>query len=282
MIICSGLYYLGSLARGDLIIRDNRFYPCKYIETFPVWLQYLRKYYVGEHIVLFLDRSSPISIQPLLDAFPEAYDIFENEIPPIHRSSDGPLVHIKWLDQYSGEYFRPMQRNLVQAIIAAYNVNESLFWLDNDAFLNTDVRPLIGDADVAAPNIAHHQMTMDSVCTYISSARLHKLEEIEIDLRIYLKQMLLDAPKETRMHALQEGGLYKTFCYGNMRQISSINLCHLSCYPRFMRFLDKNPLDTPEYRTLVNVLKEFNLIRIPKEAMVFQDMLHSEIEGVIL
>jgi hypothetical protein len=110
---------------------------------------------------------------------------------------------------------------------------------------------------------------------------LHALDAIGIDLPSYLTQMLSTGPENARMHALQEGGLYKTFGYGNTREMSHINMTHLSCYPRFMAFLRANPLDTPEYRALVGALETFDFTRIPDAELTFGDMLHSEKEGLI-
>lgn len=254
MIICSALYYTGSLARGDLIVRDNRFYPGKYVETFPVWWQYVRKHYPKERVFLFADAASPIPILPLLEGLDDQ-------------------VSVKWLDEHCGKYFWPMQRNLVEGIITAYKLNEDLFWLDNDAFLNTDIRPLVKGMDVAAPQIAHHQQTTDSICTYISAKRLHALDEFGIDLPSFLTTLLNEGPNDTRMHLLQEGGLYKLFTYGMARALGGrIELSHLSCYDNFMAFLKRNPLDTPEYRYLVKELEAIDWSRMPNVERTFHDM----------
>ena len=61
-MIYTAFYYPGSLKNNDLIVRDNRFYPGKYSETFPVWYQYIRKNYPSEKILMFYDTNSPISI----------------------------------------------------------------------------------------------------------------------------------------------------------------------------------------------------------------------------
>lgn len=280
MIICSALYYPGSLARGDLIVRDNRFYPGKYSETFLPWYQYLRRNYPNDHLVLFADTASPIPIQLLLNSLPEPYDEFHGNIINV-RAEGRPKVHVRWLSKYAGQYFRPMQRNLVEGILTAYHSKENFLWIDNDAFLNTDLRPQIRDCDMASSGIEHHQMTTGSVCFYISSKRLHALNEIDIDLPSYLANVLNTAPQETRMHMLQEGGLYKTFCYGDLRQMEAINMSHLSCYDHYMTFLRNNPLDTPEYKSLVGALETFDFARIPGVERVFQDMLYSEKEGRI-
>jgi hypothetical protein len=277
VIICSALYYTGSLANGDLIVRDNRWYPGKYVDTFPVWWSYVRKHYPQEQVILFCDTASPIPLQPMLETLGEPYEVFTVRPDMIAPAR----VHVKWLSEHSGKYFWPMQRNLVEGLVTAYQMNEDLLWIDNDCFLNTNVKPLVQGSDVASSNVEHHQQTLGSVCFYISKRRLHALDDLGIDLPGYLYNMLNLGPTNTRMHALQEGGLYKTFGYGDLRQISHINMSHLSCYPRFMRFLRANPLDTPEYRDLVARLETFDFTRLAGVDISFLDMLHSEMEGCI-
>ncbi len=259
MIICSALYYPGSLSDPQSLVRDNRFYPGKAIDTLRVWWQYLRLNYPDVKVTLFVDKDSPVSL---------AGQSFRG---------DKDLVTMIWTSAHSGQYFRPMQRNLVEAIILAYEANEDLFWLDNDAFLNTDIRSLVKDADCGASQIAHHQMTMDSVCTYISSARLHAMDKLGINLPSFLRTLLNEGPTETRMHLLQEGGLYKLFAYGRALAFGKdIQLSHLSCYDHFLAFLKRNPLDTVEYRELVTKLESFDWSTIPGVERSFLDMLYPE------
>ncbi len=259
MIICSALYYAGSLNDPMSLVRDNRFYAGKAIETLPVWWSYLRKHYPDARVTLFADRSSPVRINAPL---------WETMVTNPHAPTE-----VVWTDQFAGQYFRPMQRNLVEAINLAYRLNQDLFWLDNDAFLNTDIRPLVRGADCAAPSIAHHQQTMDSVCTYVSARRLHALDDLNIDLPSFLTTMLNEGPTETRMHTLQEGGLYKLFAYGDARQLGArIELSHLSCYDHFVAFLKRNPLDTPEWRALAAGLEAVDWSRMPGVERAFLDM----------
>ncbi len=177
------------------------------------------------------------------------------------------------MDQFAGQYFRPMQRNLVEGIITAYHANEDLMWIDNDCFCATDVRPLLRGADFATPSIAAHQQTADSVFTYISSRRLHALDDLGIDLPAFLTTMLNEGPSEARMHTLQEGGLYKLFAYGDARQLGArIELSHLSCYDHFLAFLKRNPLDTDAHRALVAQLEAVDWARMPGVERSFLDM----------
>lgn len=272
-MIYSALYYPASLARGDLIVRDNRYYPGKYSETFAVWWQYLRKNYPNESVILYADVASPVPIEPFLKALPEQYHVHDYSIQPRCFPSD-IKVHVVWLDQYSGGYFRPMQRNLVEAMCAAYECNHDMFWLDNDAFLNTNILEPIhaARADVAAPQIAHHQMTMDSVCTYISKERLHAMDPV-CHLPTVLREILANGPTDLRMHTFQEGGLYKLFAYGRTLELGGqIELSHLSCYDNFLSFLKRNPLDTPSWRNLVAQLEGVDWSKMPGVERSFHDM----------
>ncbi len=280
MIVCSALYYPGSLARGpEGLVRDNRYYPCKAAETFPVWWAYLRRCFPDTRVVLFADSASPIPLGDLIkETVREPYSW--TGLPQGNGVGagwsdwpEGSKVEVRTVVAYSGQYFRPMQRNLVEGIITAYRANEDLLWLDNDAFLATDLRPLVRDADVAAPSIAHHQQTMDSVCTYISARRLHALDDLGIDLPAFLTTMLNEGPTEARMHTLQEGGLYKLFAYGDARQLGrDIELSHLSCYDHFLAFLKRNPLDTAEWRALVAGLEAVDWAAMPGVERTFLDM----------
>jgi hypothetical protein len=284
MLICSALYYAGTLAQPQSLVRDNRFYPGKCVESWPLWWAYLRKHYPDARVVLFADSGSRCPVQPLVEATIKEpyvwYGLPQGNAPEIVSVDNwtGERVHIQTVVQHSTKrYFWAMQRNLVAGIITAYRANEDLFWLDNDAFLNTDIRPLVRGADVAAPQIAHHQQTMDSVCTFISARRLHALDDLGIDLPSFLTTMLNEGPTETRMHTLQEGGLYKLFCYGDARAIGAqVELSHLSCYDRFMTFLRRNPLDTPEYRSLVAQLETVDWNALPGVERSFHDMLYPE------
>lgn len=196
-------------------------------------------------------------------------------------SGNPPWVHVKWVNQFAGQYFRPMQRNLVEAMKDAYLANEDgMLWIDADAFVNTDVAPLLGDVDFAAASIEHHQMTAASVFTYISAARLHAYDRF-CSLPDYLTQMVEQGPTNTRMHSLQEGGLYKLFCFGRTKELGPhLDLTHLSCRANFARFLQENPLPGDDYWDFIHDLD--NLVeaatldgRLKGVEMTFHDMLFS-------
>ena len=271
-MIYTAYYYSGSLFKGDLIVRDNRFYPGKYFETWPVWLQYVRKHYPNEHIVIFADTASPIPIEEGVKHIDEPYDFFDSFNTPFKRDVK---IHIKLVSEHTKAYFWSMQRNLVYAMQHALAYGVDMFWLDNDAFLNTNIIEVVENvgADVMAPQINPTQFTCDSVCTYISHKRLTELEQLGIDMGAFLGNILKAAPTETRMHTLQEGGLYKLFCYGKAFSCSEfISISHLSCYKNFMKFLKNNPLPTLQYVNLVMQLENFDFTKIPNVQLEFHDM----------
>lgn len=279
-MIYSALYYPASLARGEFIVRDNRYYPGKYSESFPLWWAYLRKHYPNEPVTLFCDTASPIPIRPLLDALTEGWkEPYMDGSNPELCEYHGPLwgeanVTIKWVSEHTNKYFWTMQRNIVAGLVDAYENNQDFLWLDNDAFLNTNILEPIhaARADVAAPQIAHHQMTMDSVCTYISKERLHDMDPV-CHLPTVLREILANGPTDLRMHTFQEGGLYKLFAYGRTLELGGqIELSHLSCYDNFLSFLKRNPLDTPSWRDLVAQLEAVDWSKMPGVERRFHDM----------
>lgn len=256
-MIYTAFYYPGSLDKGDLIVRDNRFYPGKYIETFPVWYQYVRKNYPEENIHIFYDVNSP---------YPLDMDILNDR-----------KITVELLREHSGKYFWTMQRNICEGLIHAYEHENDFFWLDNDAFLNTDLRPIFKECDVFAPVINHQQFTIDSVCTYISKNRLRGLDGI-FYLNSYLRNILNYAPNDVRAHTFQEGGLYKMFCYGNVKSSTNLNISHLSNYNNFMKFLLKNPLNSKEYHDLVDKLTLVRMDERLKDVQLdFLDMYYEEV-----
>jgi hypothetical protein len=254
-MIYTAFYYPSSIKNGELYIRDNRFYPGKYIETFPLWYQYVRKNYPDEPIWMFYDEKSP---------YPFAY------------SSYFSRVTAQALTKYSGKYFWTMQRNLCMGLIHAYENNNDFFWLDNDAFLNTDLTPIFKKCDVFAPNINYQQFTIDSVCTFISNKRLHALDSL-CHLPTYLRNILDNAPENVRAHTFQEGGLCKLFGYGNVISSKNLNLSHLSNYTNFIKFLKKNPLDSVDYKQFLNDLENINMDKLKGVDLEFLDMYYEEV-----
>jgi len=256
-MIYSAFYYPGSLNQNDLIVRDNRFYPGKYAETFPVWYKYLKNNFPNEKILMFYDAKSPVKIDEYKKFFQE-----DN------------LFCIKELTELSGKYFHTIQRNLYEGLAHAYENNEDFFWIDNDTFLNTNVLNLVKNHDIFVANLNHEQFTIDSVCTFISKRRLHDLDYLNnFNLKNYLRLILKDAPPDVRAHTFHEGGLYKLFCYGNVTSSTNINISHLSNYNNFMKFLYRNPLDCEEYTNLIKALKNIvNNEQLKNVELEFEDM----------
>lgn len=271
-MIYTAYYYSGSLDKGDLIVRDNRFYPGKYFETFPVWLQYVRKHHPNDDIIMYADALSPIPIEEALKYIDESYSLQEYEEAGQELKYDVKL-HIFKVSEHTGKYFWAMQRNLVYGLIDAFQRGEDFFWLDNDAFLNSDFLKISRNFDVVAPQINHQQFTCDSVCTFVSAKRLLEIK----NLPEYLLNMLNNGPTETRMHSLQEGGLYKMFCYGKVKSANKVNLSHLSCYKNFQIFLERNPLNTQEYKDLLYNINNFDFSKIPGVDLEFHDMYYEEV-----
>lgn len=266
-MIYSALYYPASLERGDLFVRDNRFYPGKYSQSFPVWLQYLDKNYPGEQFTFFADTKSPICVKSLLKRYlGDRWSEIEGE----------KQITIKWLDEHSGKYFWTMQRNLVEGLIHAFLTGNDFLWIDNDAFVNTDVRPLVCGYDAAAPTINHQQMTMDSVMTFVSHYRLKEINDsISGGLPNFLRRTLNDGPDKLRMHTFQEGGLYKLFGYGRTKELKDeISITHLSCYDNFIKWLALNPLDSEEYQNFMGHLEGVDWNKMPGVERKFLDMLY--------
>ncbi len=280
MIICSALYYAGSLDRPESLVRDNRWYPGKAVECFPLWWSYLRKHYPDTHVVLFADTGSPISWQDIIKMIPESIDVTTREILAMSILGT-PKVHIVPLSEHCGKYFWPMQRNLVEAMVLGYQLSDGMLWIDGDCFCNTCLTPFVQNLDMGSSSVEHHQMTCGSICWYISDQRLHSLDVCGVHLPTYLYSILNDGPTETRMHSLQEGGLYKHFWYGNAKTFDHIHMSHLSCYEHFMRYLVENPLDTSEYQDLVAHLASLDMTRLNGVQLRFHDALHTEHDGII-
>lgn len=276
-MIYTAYYYINSILNGELLIRDGRFCPGKYFETWPIWLQYVRKHYPDEHIVVFADAASPISIEEGIKFINEPYEFFTDKI------NKSVKIHIKALSEYVNQYFWAMQRNIVTSLIHAYENNEDYFWIDNDAFLNSDIHKIRDGADVFAPNINHEQFTCDSICTFISKTQLHKMD-ILYNLPDVLKNILKNAPFNTRMHCLHESGFYKMFCHGKIKSSQNINIAHFSCYENFIEFLEKNPLPTHEYSDFLTSLKSLDISSIKNTVnqygsnmLNFEDMYYEEV-----
>ena len=73
-----------------------------------------------------------------------------------------------------------------------------------------------------------------------------------------------------------EGGLYKSFVYGNYNTSQNINVTHLTTYPHFVQFLKKNPLPSKEYKTLLSLLENISPEILNNCKLDFEDECHYE------
>lgn len=267
-MITTAFYYSTKLSE-ELFIRDNRFYPGKAFETFPVWYEYLQKNYPDEQIYIIHDISS----LPIEEYIPNIIDNYEFLKEDQYTFDKSKKVHIKKVQSSKRkECWWPIQRTLCEAIKFSYLNKQDLFWIDNDLFLNTDIRPLYKGYDVFAPNINHYQFTMDSILFYLSSKKLHELDKV-LYLPDYLKNILENGGFNLRQHTFHEGGLYKLFCYGNTNSSLNIEATHLSCYNNFMKFLNRNPLDSDNYKRLISLLNNIDFEKLKGVELEFLDLL---------
>lgn len=268
MIFCA-FYFSYQLSNNDFSLFDRvdntekRFFPGKFFETFPVWYQYLRKSAPNEHIMMFNVQRSPIPIQEGLKFITEPYEFISNnsfeynpEIKFHIKNASPPLT---------GEQQFPtvndITRNFMDGLVFAYKTNNDYLWMDCDCFTNSNLEKYTKGYDYFSTNINHQLLTSNVHFIHISKERLHAL-----DFLCNLPDVLLDIAYNgfdlIRRSTFFEGGLYKLFCYGNYHTTENINTTHLTTYPHFMEFLKRNPLDSEEYRNLVNLLSN-----VPKEVL---------------
>ena len=265
-MIYTSFYYKNKLEKEEYHVRENRFIPGSAFEVFPVWYQYIRKWFPDEHIIIF-NNISPITIEEGLSSINEPYEIIDDKI-----INHAIKIHVhKFKTEYF--YFHSVQRNHVAALNFAYYNNDNYLWIDTDCLLNSDIRKFYKEKDVWVPTLLHHQMTIDAHCTYISQKRLHEMDSI-YKLPDFLNYILNEAPDDNqsvRHHTLFEGGMYKLFCYGNYGSNLNINMTHACCYKEMMTFLLSNPLQTKEYEKLVYLYQHLNIEKLKGVQMDFTD-----------
>lgn len=274
MLICSDYYYRASLKDGNYKIthnpnnpNDTRFHPARSFEVFPVWLQYISKFFPDESIIFF-DNFSPIPIEKALNNF----ELIPEKSLSYNKENK---YHVKKFDK-EFFYFHAVQRQKVEAIKMAYYNNEDLLWIDTDCLINSDLKPHIEGYDVFSPIIAHDTMVMDAHCVYLSKERLHEWDS-EYHLPEFLDYILNYAPDDNqgvRHMILFEGGFYKLFCYGNYNSCNNLNYVHASCYNNFLKWLKLNPLKTKEYNNLVNLLENIDREKLNGVLLDFHDDYH--------
>lgn len=262
-MIFSDYFYAIKLAKKEYKIRSiplgdtgkYEFCPARSFEVFPVWMDYIRKFYPDEHI-LFIDNCSEIPFQ-------EAMDVLGN--PTYEYITEGSYeynprikIHVQKFDN-PAYYFDAVQRQRVAALKFAYFSNLDYFWTDTDCLVNTDLRSLFNGYDIFAPTIAYDQLTIDSHCIFISKEKLHEWDDY-YKLPDFLDYIMTcpDENQSVRHHTLFEGGMFKLFCYGKVNSSDNINESHSACYTNLVKFLELNPLESKGYINLLGILKNLD------------------------
>lgn len=248
---------------------DNRFFPARSFEVFPVWYEYIRKFYPNEHIIFF-DNFSEIPFEEAAKL--AGIDEFEIIPPESYTFNPNIKIHVKqFKDQYW--YFHAVQRQRVESIKFAYLNNLDYFWIDTDCLINTNLLPFIENQDIFAPSINDFQQTIDAHCIFISNKRLHAWDNT-FNLIELLEFVLNKAPDDNqgaRHSILFEGGMYKLFCYGKANENININISHSSCYNNFIKWLKLNPLNSNNYNELLNSLINVNKDKLKNVLLEFTD-----------
>ena len=264
-MIYTNYFYSSKLEKGEYRVRDNRFYPGKAFEVFALWFDYVRIHYPNEHILIF-DNDSTIPIEDGMNTVKEDYEIVDYNSFAVDKNK---LVHV--VKHPRLPYLDAVARNIYSGIEWAYRTNDNLFWLDTDFLINNNLSNLIGNLDVWSDNLDETQMTMGMVCLYVSKSQLHKFDG-KIDYLDGLKRVLDAAGYHGRMATFFEHGMYDLFCFGDYGTSNKFNGTHMSCYKNFLRFLNGNPIDSPNYTKVKNLLEgiDFELFKKTK----FQDTRH--------
>lgn len=284
-MILTSYFYKTRLSKEEYSEVDfKRFRPAASFEAFPVWMDYIRKHFPNEQI-LFFDSASPISFeQGAMISNINAYGVNSYEVIPIdsYTYDKSKKYYVKALPKVDSNYsFLAVQKQRVEALKFAYLNNLDFFWIDTDCFLNTDVTKYFNDNDVVSNLINHENQTVDGHFIFISKKRLHQWDKY-YNLIDYLEFVLNKCPDDrenamsVREHLLFEGGMYKLFCYGKMKAIDSLNMCHASCYNHFLKWLELNPLNTDNYNKLIYLLRNINREKLKDYLFEFEDTFEIE------
>lgn len=258
-MIFSSFFFKYELSKNDFSLfnrvdnTERRFFPGKFFETYPVWYQYLRKSSPDEHIIMFDGKDSPISIEEGLKYITEPYEFIDtfNYNPDIKfhiKNASTPLT-----GETQFPTVNPITRDILDGLVFAYKTNNDFFRIDCDCFVNSNLGKYTNGYDLFSTNISHFQYTTNAHFLFISKERLHTWDFL-YDLSELLNYCAYEGDSLIKQGTFFEGGLYKMFCYGNYNTSQNINVTHLSTYLHFMEFLKRNPLDSPEYTSLVNLL----------------------------
>lgn len=273
MIILSDYFYKVRLEKEEYKIvsnptniNDNRFYPARSFEVFPVWLDYINKNYPNDNIVFF-DNFSEIPFEEAMDVCGITdYKIIQ---PNSYNFDIKTKIHIKRFNtQY--EYLHAVQRQRVEALKFAYINNIDYFWIDTDYLVNSDVKKYL-NCDVFSPFINHYQQTIDAQFIFISKHRLHEYDPY-FNIIDFYEDILNNAPdnkQSVRHMTMFEGGMYKMFCFGNIKTATNLNLSHSACYNNFLKWLKHNHLDTKNYKKLLELLENINKEKLKNKNVLF-------------
>lgn len=274
-MILTGYRYKTKLSNNEFSHVDfMRFRPAASFEAFPVWLEYIKKHFPNEPI-LFFNGDSPIpfeegaNLADILD-----YDVISSDLYTYDTSKQ---YHVKNLSKSDSNYsFKAIQKQRVESLKFAYLNNLDYKWIDLDCLINSKLD--LDNCDIAANDISHEHMTIDGHFIYISSKRLHQWDNYFNIIEVL--ENILNGPEDNKQgykhFLLFEGGLYKFFGYGNMKQIKNINIAHASCYNNFVKWLELNPLETDSYRNLLSLLKNLDKDKLKDYLLEFEDTFEIE------
>lgn len=273
----TGYRYKTRLSKEEYSEVDfKRFRPAASFEVFSVWMDYINKWFPNEQI-LFFNGDSPISFEEGAKA--AGINDYEIIAPNSYTYDKSKKYHIKNLPKIDSNYsFKAVQVQRVEALKFAYLNNENFLWIDGDCLINSEILSKLKDVDIAANDISHEFMSIDGHFIYISAKRLHEMDNI-CNVIEFLEG-ILNGPEDKnqgyKSAILFEGGLYRLFGYGNMKQIKNINIAHASSFNHFKRWLELNPLDTDNHRNLLYLLNNINREKLKDYLFDFEDTFEIE------
>ncbi len=276
-MILTGYRYKTRLSKNEFSHVDfMRFRPAASFEVFPVWIDYIKKHFPNEDI-LFFNGDSPIPFEEGAKlAGISDYDIIA---PNSYTYDKSKKYHVKNLPKTESNYsFSAIQKQRVESLKFAYLNNLDYLWIDLDCFINSNISSFFKNGEVSANDISNEHMTIDGHFIFISSERLHQWDN-HFNI-IGLLEDILNGTEDNKQgykhFLLFEGGLYKFFGYGFMKELKNISIAHASCYKNFVKWLELNPLDTDNYRNLLSLLKNIDKEKLKDYLLEFEDTFEVE------
>ncbi len=225
---------------------------------------------------MFDGKDSPIPIEEGLKYITEPYEFIgdsfdynpdikfhiKNCSPPITGETQFPTVN-------------PITRDILDGLVFAYKTNNDFFRIDCDCFVNSNLEKYTKGYDLFSTNISHFQFTTNAHFLFISKERLHAWDFL-YNLSDFLENCARNGDSLIKQEKFFEGGLYKSFVYGNYNTSQNINVTHLTTYPHFVQFLKKNPLPSKEYKTLLSLLENISPEILNNCKLDFEDECHYE------